>query len=54
MAVAKILGEEKRKRAFSELQSYYLFADKFCRPVKGNNRGKTGGSPGTRGATSLP
>ena len=34
IAVAKILGGEERQRtrAFSELQSYYLFADKFGRP----------------------
>jgi transposase len=35
IAVAKILGgtERKRTRAFSELQSHYLFADKFGRPA---------------------
>lgn len=37
IAVAKILGGEERKRtrAFSELQSCYLFADKFGRPLAG-------------------
>ena len=42
IAVAKILGGEQRQRtgAFSELQSYYLFADKFGRPAKGNDKGK--------------
>ncbi len=40
IAVAKILGGEERQRtrAFSELQSYYLFADKFGRPAKGNDK----------------
>jgi transposase len=40
IAVAKILGGEERKKtkAFSELQSYYLFADKFGRPAKGNDK----------------
>jgi hypothetical protein len=33
-------GEERlRTRSFSELQSYYLFADKFGRPAKGNDKG---------------
>ena len=42
LAVARILGEGERKktRAFSELQSHYLFADKFGRPGKGNDKGK--------------
>ena len=42
IAVAKMLGGEERQRtrAFSELQSYYLFADKFGRPAKGNDKGK--------------
>jgi hypothetical protein len=42
IAVAKILGGEQRQRtrAFSELQSHYLFADKFGRPAKGNDKGK--------------
>jgi len=37
IAVARILGGEQRQRtrAFSELQSYYLFADKFELPAKG-------------------
>ncbi len=40
IAVAKILGgtERKRTRAFSELQSHYLFADKFGRPAKGKGK----------------
>ena len=48
IAVAKILGGEERKRtrAFSELQSYYLFADKFGRPAKGNDKGKVEGLVG--------
>jgi transposase len=41
IAVAKILAgtERQRTRAFSELQSHYLFADKFGRPAKGNDKG---------------
>ena len=36
LAVARILGDGTRQktRAFSELQSHYLFADKFGRPAK--------------------
>lgn len=39
IAVAKILGDGKRKRTrvFSELQSHYLFKDRFGRPGKGND-----------------
>jgi transposase len=42
LAVGRILGDGERKktRAFSELQSHYLFADKFGRPGKGNDKGK--------------
>jgi hypothetical protein len=48
IAVAQILGGEERQktRAFSELQSYYLFADKFGRPAKGNDKGKVEGLVG--------
>ncbi len=48
IAVAKRLGGEERQRtrAFSELQSYYLFADKFGRPAKGNDKGKVEGLVG--------
>ncbi len=48
IAVAKILGGEQRQRtrAFSELQSHYLFADKFGRPAKGNDKGKVEGLVG--------
>jgi len=48
IAIAKILGGEERQRtrAFSELQSYYLFADKFGRPAKGNDKGKVEGLVG--------
>jgi transposase len=48
IAVAKILGgtERQRTRAFSELQSHYLFADKFGRPAKGNDKGKVEGIVG--------
>ena len=48
IAAAKNLGGEERQRtkAFSELQSYYLFADKFGRPAKGNDKGKVEGLVG--------
>jgi transposase len=48
IAVAKILGgtERQRTRAFSELQSHYLFAAKFGRPAKGNDKGKVEGLVG--------
>ena len=48
IAVAQILGGEERQRtrAFSELQSHYLFADKFGRPAKGNDKGKVEGLVG--------
>ena len=48
IAVAKILGDGKRKRtkAFSELQSHYLFDDRFGRPAKGNDKGKVEGLVG--------
>jgi transposase len=48
IAVAKILGGEQRQRtrSFSELQSYYLFANKFGRPAKGNDKGKVEGLVG--------
>ena len=37
LAVARILGDGRRKRtrAFTELQSHYLFEDRFGRPGKG-------------------
>ncbi len=42
LAVARILGDGERQktRTFSELQSHYLFAEKFGRPAKGNDKGK--------------
>jgi transposase len=48
LAVARILGDGTRTktRAFSELQSHYLFADKFGRPAKGNDKGKVEGLVG--------
>jgi transposase len=48
IAVARILGDGQREktRAFSELQSYYLFAEKFGRPAKGNDKGKVEGLVG--------
>lgn len=48
LAVAKILGGGKRRRtkAFSELQSHYLFEDKFGRPGRGNDKGNVEGMIG--------
>ena len=48
IAVAKILGDgtRKRTRAFSELQSHYLFEDRFGRPGKGNDKGNVEGMIG--------
>jgi hypothetical protein len=45
LAVARILGDGGRlqTRVFSELQSHYLFADRFGRPGKGNDKGKVEG-----------
>ena len=42
LAVARILGDgvRQRTRVFSELQSHYLFEDRFGRPGKGNDKGK--------------
>ena len=42
LAVARILGDGRRQRAraFTELQSHYLFEDRFGRPGKGNDKGK--------------
>ena len=39
LAVARILGDGKRQRtrSFTELQSHYLFEDRFGRPGKGND-----------------
>jgi transposase len=44
IAVVKILGGEQRQktRAFSELQSHCLFADKSGRPAKGKVEGLVG------------
>jgi len=61
IAVAKILGTSEmrkttpnrsadgkrtRTKIFSELQSHYLFKDKFGRPGKGNDKGKVEGTIG--------
>ena len=48
IAVARILGDGERKktRAFCELQSHYLFAEKFGRPGKGNDKGAVEGLVG--------
>src|ERR1700674_2484502 len=48
LAVARILGDATRRRTriFSELESHYLFADRFGRPGKGNDKGKVEGLVG--------
>ena len=48
LAVARILGDGRRQRtrAFTELQSHYLFEDRFGRPGKGNDQGKVEGMVG--------
>ena len=48
LAVAQILGDGTRRRtqAFSELQSHYLFGERFGRPGKGNDKGKVEGLVG--------
>ena len=48
LVVAKILGDGTRQRTqvFSELQSHYVFDDRFGRPGKGNDKGKVEGLVG--------
>ena len=48
LAGARILGDGTRKKtqAFSELQSHYLFQERFGRPGKGNDKGKVEGLVG--------
>ena len=46
--MAKILGDGRRQRTrvFTELESHYLFQDRFGRPAKGNDKGKLEGLVG--------
>ncbi len=46
--VSRILpgGGRQRTRAFNELQSHYLFEDRYGRPGKGNDKGKVEGLVG--------
>jgi transposase len=48
LAVAKIVkgGQRLRSQMFAELQSHYLFNDRFGRPGKGNDKGKVEGLVG--------
>ena len=48
LAVGQILGDGTRTKtqAFSELQSHYLFEERFGRPGKGNDKGKVEGLVG--------
>src|SRR3990172_8759581 len=48
LAVVRILGDGTRTKtqAFSELQSHYLFQERFGRPGKGNDKGKVEGLVG--------
>jgi transposase len=45
LAVTQIVGDGTRRktRAFAELQSHYLFEERFGRPGKGNDKGKVEG-----------
>jgi len=59
LAVAKIVkgGKRLRSHMFAELQSHYLFEDRFGRPGKGNDKGKVEGLVGFVGRnfmTPLP
>src|SRR3712207_897449 len=55
LAGARNLGDgtRRRTRAFAELQSHYLFADRFGRPGKGNDKGKVEGLVGYAGRNFL-
>jgi transposase len=48
IAVARILGDRTRVRTrrFTELQSHYLFDDRFGRPARGNDKGNVEGMVG--------
>jgi transposase len=48
LAVARIVkgGRRLRSQMFAELQSHYLFEDRFGRPGKGNDKGKVEGLVG--------
>ena len=48
LAVARILGDGRRSRTrvFTELQSHYLFSDRFGRPGKANDKGSVEGMVG--------
>jgi len=54
IAVARILGDGKRQRTrvFAELQSHYLFQDRFGRPAKATTRVRSRGWLASRAATS--
>ena len=53
LAVARILGDGRRQRtrAFTELQSHYLFDDRFGRPGKATTRGRSKAWSAICGAT---
>ena len=48
LAVARFLGDRSRQltKVFRELQSHYLFEERFARPRKGNEKGKVEGLVG--------
>ena len=52
--VSRILpdGTRQRTRAFSGLQSHYLFEDRYGRPGKGNDKGNVEGVVGYARRTS--
>ena len=43
---AAYLAHRERTRSFAQLQSHYLFLDRFGRPGKGNDKGKVEGLVG--------
>ncbi len=45
-ACRSVDGTRERTRSFAELQSHYLFDDKFGRPAKGNDKGHVEGGVG--------
>jgi len=50
-ALARLLGDRSRirTRRFTELQSHYLFDDKFGQPARGNDKGDVEGMVGYTG-----
>src|SRR6476620_8106630 len=49
---SSVTASGERTRVFTELQSHYLFEDRFSRPGKGNDRAKSKGWSAMRAGTS--